>query len=209
MAIRIFCIEDQPVITEGYKSFIDQSEILMWSGMSDGGSDLEKQLTECRYDIIILDIHLGDYNGFDLFQNTIRKITKVPVLVISATGKLNNILKARNLGIAGFVTKFITFSEFEAAIRRATSPPTHFFVSNDLDCLLNNYDTNKITAVPLTPREIELIPHLVSGKASIEIAKALNTSYYTLETHKKNIFKKLNIQTVLQLLHYAQQHELV
>lgn len=209
MAIRIFCIEDQPIITEGYKSFIDQSEYLMWSGMSNGGSDLETKLQTCRYDIIILDIHLGELNGFDVYQNTIKQLTRVPVLVISATGKLNNILKARNLGISGFVTKFITSLEFEQAIRKATSPPNRFFVSADLECLLQNYDSNKISSLPLTPREIELIPFLISGKSSVEIAKTLNTSYYTLETHKKNIFKKLNIQTVLQLLHYAQEHDLV
>ncbi len=209
MAIRIFCIEDQPIITEGYKSFIDQSEFLMWSGMSNGGEDLELKLKECRYDIVILDIHLGDLNGFDVYQNKIKLLTKVPVLVISATGKLNNILKARNLGIVGFVTKFITSLEFEQAIKKATSPPNSFFVSADLEGLLNDYDNNKISVLPLTPREIELIPHLISGKSSVEIAKTLSTSYYTLETHKKNIFKKLNIQTVLQLLHYAKEHELV
>jgi two-component system response regulator NreC len=209
MAIRIFCIEDQPIITEGYKSFIDQSEFLMWSGMSNGGEDLELKLKECRYDIVILDIHLGDLNGFDVYQNKIKPQTKVPVLVISATGKLNNILKARNLGIVGFVTKFITSLEFEQAIKKATSPPNSFFVSADLEGLLNDYDNNKISVLPLTPREIELIPHLISGKSSVEIAKTLSTSYYTLETHKKNIFKKLNIQTVLQLLHYAKEHELV
>jgi len=209
MAIRIFCIEDQPIITEGYKAFIDQSELLMWSGSSNGGEDLDFKLQEHRYDIIILDIHLGNLNGFDIYQQKIRTITKVPVLVISATGKLNNILKARNLGIAGFVTKFITSLEFEQAIKKATSPPNRFFVSNDLECLLNDYDNNKISVLPLTPREIELIPHLISGKPSVEIAKTLSTSYYTLETHKKNIFKKLNIQTVLQLLHYAQEHDLV
>lgn len=209
MAIRIFCIEDQPIITEGYKSFIDQSEFLMWSGMSNGGEDLELKLKECRYDIIILDIHLGDLNGFDVYQNKIKLLTKVPVLVISATGKLNNILKARNLGIVGFVTKFITSIEFEQAIKKATSPPNSFFVSADLEGLLNDYDNNKISVLPLTPREIELIPYLISGKSSVEIAKTLSTSYYTLETHKKNIFKKLNIQTVLQLLHYAKEHELV
>jgi len=209
MAIRIFCIEDQPIITEGYKSFIDQSEFLMWSGMSNGGEDLELKLKECRYDIVILDIHLGDLNGFDVYQNKIKPQTKVPVLVISATGKLNNILKARNLGIVGFVTKFITSIEFEQAIKKATSPPNSFFVSADLEGLLNDYDNNKISVLPLTPREIELIPHLISGKSSVEIAKTLSTSYYTLETHKKNIFKKLNIQTVLQLLHYAKEHELV
>jgi DNA-binding NarL/FixJ family response regulator len=177
--------------------------------MSNGGEDLELKLKECRYDIVILDIHLGDLNGFDVYQNKIKPQTKVPVLVISATGKLNNILKARNLGIVGFVTKFITSLEFEQAIKKATSPPNSFFVSADLEGFLNDYDNNKISVLPLTPREIELIPHLISGKSSVEIAKTLSTSYYTLETHKKNIFKKLNIQTVLQLLHYAKEHELV
>ena len=86
------------------------------------GEDLELKLKECRYDIVILDIHLGDLNGFDVYQNKIKPQTKVPVLVISATGKLNNILKARNLGIVGFVTKFITSLEFEQAIKKATSP---------------------------------------------------------------------------------------
>ena len=66
-----------------------------------------------------------------------------------------------------------------------------------------------VSKMKLTKREIELIKHFASGKSALEIAKSLNLSVFTVETHKKNIFKKLEISSTVELVNFSHENNLL
>jgi DNA-binding NarL/FixJ family response regulator len=153
--------------------------------------------------LIINDVKVGE--ELRLFIASIRtQHSGLPILLISDTTNPSGVLKSIDGGIRGFLTKECDGDEIIHAIHSLIKGE-RFFCNNVLNILLNKdllaeEDCNPTT---LTEREIEIIQEVGSGLTSKQIGIKLHISAHTVQTHRKNIMRKLKVSSVSELLLYA------
>lgn len=177
--------------------------------------ELIEELPSVQADVLILDYDQPGYFTPEVIQkvNTISPRTRI--LVISADNEKRNIFEVLKDGVHSFLTKECDDEEILNAIR-ATSKGEKFFCNKILDLLLErsfNDNTEEMdedcTPTPLTEREKDIVRLVASGKIAKEIASELNLSKHTVYTHRKNIMRKLKINSTSQLVLYAITHGII
>ena len=157
-----------------------------------------------------------DYNQPNKFSSStvaaVKKSTPdIKILIISADNDKNTIDKVLGLGVNSFLTKSCEEDEIFDAIK-ASAKGEKFFCTNILDYLLQKSyakDEENCAPTPLTPRELEIVRLVAKGLIAKEIADVLNLSTHTIYTHRKNIMKKLSLNTSSELVLYAFNNGLV
>ena len=155
-------------------------------------------------------IILIDYNDSDSFSvNDICHINthfpKCKFVVITADENRDRINKTLSCGVSGFLTKTCDREEIRKAIT-ATSKGEKFFCNKILDIILAKHlgkEETDCAPTELTVREIEIVKLVSEGHSSKEIAEMLNLSLLTVQTHRRNLMRKLKIKSVSELVLYA------
>lgn len=166
--------------------------------------DLSAALSALQPDVVIL-----DYDGPDNFSrdsiNTILANSPAPkILIISEDRDKNAIFKVLESGVQSFLTKTCDEQEIADAVRAAVKGDK-FFCTRIVDILLEKSfgKADSCSPTPLSPREIEIVQLVSKGYIAKEIADLLHLSTHTVYTHRKNIMKKLQLQTPSELMLYA------
>lgn len=194
--INILLIEDEFIIAKDIKILLSKDDYAFVEVARDYKSAL-KLFNQNSYDIVISDINLNDEkDGIEIIAE-FSKIKKLPVVYLTAYSDLDFVNRAEKTMPFAYILKPYNNNQLIATINLA----------------LINYNKNK-RAVPeneentsklelLTSREKEVLIILSTGKISKEIAETLNISIYTVEQHKKNIKKKLNLTTLGELVNFT------
>ena len=163
--------------------------------------------TITNLNIVILDAQLKNESGFEIAKE-IRIYGMFKIIMFSSFVDSYLILKAKHAGINACISKDIDSQHLIQIIKNESL----------LFCSYPEFETNEdtmkceelVSAIGLlTKRELELMRELVSGNVSRELADKLNISIYTLETHKKNIFRKLEINSIGELINIAHKYRIV
>lgn len=210
--ISIVLADSQYLIRLGLKNLIRSLPGFSIKTETSNESELLLFLKREKADVIIL-----DYNqpgSFDI--GTIKKVNKIApesnFLIISADNNKSNIYEVLELGVNSFLTKQCDEDEILNAIK-ATAKGDKFFCNNVLNYILEKSFSPEIegdcSPTPLTFREIQIVKLIVAGKIAKEIANNLNLSTHTVYTHRKNIMKKLELNSTSELVIYAINHGIV
>jgi len=147
-------------------------------------------------DILISDLELVDEDIFDFFTEVRAFHKNIPILVVSMHNKLSVIKKCLEFKVEGYILKDDTI-DIVSIVNRILNGKT--FYSNKVEDTLK-IDSN--TVFKITPREEEIIKLISKGKSKSEILTELFISTNTYKTHKKNIFRKLDINSLNELMKY-------
>jgi DNA-binding NarL/FixJ family response regulator len=165
----------------------------------------ENQMSACLEEkpaslLIINDINVGK----ELISDIRKKNSDLPILLIADTINPSGVLKTINSGIQGFLTKECDGDEIIHAIH-ALIKGERFFCNNVLNILLNKdaIEAEDCSPTSLTERETEIIKEIVNGLTSKEVGEKLFISAHTVQTHRKNIMRKLKVGSVSELILYA------
>jgi DNA-binding NarL/FixJ family response regulator len=174
----------------------------------------EKELFDCSKDndpdIIVIDYHQRD--AFNL--HTIKRLRKdysfSNILIVSNDTNRYRILGTIEQGITNYVTKNCGEKEIKDAIQ-ATAEKKKFFCSTVLDYIVQNSERSRNDCSPavLTERELEIVELVAQGLISKNIAKELHLSPHTVNTHRKNILKKLDLNSSSELILYAIENGII
>lgn len=138
--------------------------------------------------------------------------TSTRVLLIVGTIEKGNIQKLIRIGVKGIVTKQCSKEEIINAIS-TTLKGELFLCSKVLKVILNDNNSTQNQKQAeislLTKRELEVLPLITKGHTTLTIADILNVSVHTINSHRKNILKKLNVKSPIELIVYAMEHNLV
>ncbi len=205
----VFVCEDHRIIVDGLQLLFENSDYQLIGHTQDGRKLLD-ELKRLKPRILILDLNLSGIDGLELLSQ-IRK-TKIELHVVILTMYQNEILvnQAKNLGAQAFLLKNASNSELLNALGQLDD--NTFYVSKAItkdQQKKKEYLDGFVRKMKLTKREIELIKHFVSGRSASEIAESLNLSVFTVETHKKNIFKKLKIRNTVELVNFSHENNLL
>ena len=201
---RLVIIEDQTAILEMLVEILLLDTNYQLVGESGDGQSALTLCLDIKPDVIVLDAKLPGLNGVDLLRRLVRKLTTVRVLVFS--GHENPVLVREMLeaGAHGFVEKTAGLFEFKKGLETVANGGTYFGPA--VASLLRNVVANPAassTADFLTDREREVLQLVAESHSTKGIAIKLGISIKTVDNHRTNLMRKLNLHDVASLTRYA------
>jgi DNA-binding NarL/FixJ family response regulator len=201
---RLVIIEDQTAIREMLAEILGMDSSFKIVGESGDGQSAYQLCLEVKPDVIILDAKLPGLNGVDLLRRLNKVLTNVRVLVFS--GHENPVLVREMLeaGAHGFVEKTAGLFEFKKGLETVANGGTYFGPA--VAALLRNVVANPSASASsdfLTDREREILQLVAESYSTKEIASKLNISVKTVDNHRTNLMRKLNLHDVASLTRYA------
>ncbi|MCC7527342.1 MAG: response regulator transcription factor [Candidatus Melainabacteria bacterium] len=162
------------------------------------------------FDLLILDIAMGDENSLDVLPEVKQLQKSAPVLILSMYGDRQFVVKALRAGASGYLTKEHTPEELAQGIRAVLSGRR--YVSESIAANLADYLAVGDTERPhesLSRREQEVFLKIARGKSVSDIAVELSVSVKTVSTYRTRILEKMSLNSNAELMRYALKHKLV
>jgi two-component system, NarL family, response regulator NreC len=199
---RIIIVDDHEVFRLGLRTVINQNTDAVIVGEAENGKALIDLLESVECDLILLDLSMPEQNGFFVLETIKIKYPAIKCLILSMYTDENRIKKALSYDIAGYVHKEDIAINISKAISEIQSGK-NYFSDNIQKFILSNYhkisDSRNIMN-QLTKREGEVAELVVAGLTTLEIAEKLHISNHTVQFHRSNILKKLDLKNTVDLV---------
>ncbi len=205
--LRIFIVDDHQLVIDGIQSLLSSSEKYAIAGFSRNPEKVADLLQEIEVDVLLTDVSMPVISGIELTRLIKKKYPSIKVIAISMHGNSDVIKEMLDSGISGYILKNTGRAELLAALDKVVSGGT-YFDENVTRELINNFG-KKDEECRLTNREIEIIRLISNELSNKQISDKLFISERTVETHRKNIFRKTSTQSVVGLLKYAYSHKII
>ena len=209
--IKVMIADDHSMVREGIMNLLELDDNLDVVGFAKDGVDCIKKISELNPDVLLLDINMPNMNGIEVLQELRERRSKVKVIMLTIHNEGEYILKAVDIGCAGYVLKDSDSNMLKKAIYTVYSGES--FIQPDLIPVLNarliKKEQEDEQLEKLTKREIEVLILLSEGLFNKEIAYKLDISERTVKNHISNIFKKINVSDRTQAAVFAIKNNLV
>lgn len=204
LPIKIIVADTAFLIRKGLRTLIKEDPRFEYVTEVVDNKSLQQALKKELPDVLIVDHCCDDCFSLNVIKSIRRDYPELHILVISHEKTADEIKKIIGTGIKNYLLKDCDEQEITDAII-SCAKGEKYFCGQIIDVLLEKEISSKDHCMTgsITEREIDVIRELVSGKRPKEIADILNISYYTIVTHKKNIYKKLGINHSIELAQYA------
>ena len=213
MPIKVFVADDHKIFREGLKTLLEMKIGVEVVGEASDGREALREIIHLKPDIVIMDISMPNLNGIDATHQIVSANPNIKVMILSMHKDESFVKEALKAGAIGYMIKDGAFSELLDAIKTIMagkiylSPTLNEIIIKDFVDKLRVENLNSLSV--LTSREREVLQLIAEGKSTSQIGDIMCISIKTVETHRQNIMKKLNINTVAGLVKYAIQKGLV
>jgi DNA-binding NarL/FixJ family response regulator len=210
MNIRIAILDDHQIVIDGLRLLLENHSHFEIVGQFNRGQELLDALAVLKADIVITDILMPEMDGLEVAMRLKDQFPDIKVIALSMNGEGPLAEKMiEQAEVAGYVLKTTNKSELTEAIESVYAGDT-FYAKEILD-ELNSFRKIKQEneSINLTIREIEIIQCIASDITNKQIADQLFISERTVETHRKNIFRKTNIHSAVGLVEFARKRKLI
>ena len=202
-AKRIVIVEDQTAIREMLAEILRIDPAYKIVGESGDGLQACQLCLNLKPDLLVLDARLPGLGGVDILRRISKQLKHTRVLVFSAYESPALVREMLEAGAHGFVEKTAGLGEFKKGLETISTGGTYF--GPGVAALLRNVVANNPTAgdVALTGREREILKLVAESNSTKEIAQKLTISVKTVDNHRTNLMRKLNLHDVASLTRYA------
>ncbi|HYG18456.1 MAG TPA: response regulator transcription factor [Ohtaekwangia sp.] len=205
--MRILLVDDHTILLDGVKSLLEKDETLqVLAAVPSAESALEFLKTDTA-DLIITDFNMPGMDGLSFIHAINRVCPGTKIIVLSMHDEVHLVKEILRTGVQGYVLKKDTHQELLKAIAEVRQGKV--FLSNDINKLLivnlQKPDEGRL----LTDREREILKLIASEYSNKQIAEALFISERTVETHRKNIFRKTGTNSLVGLIKFAYANNLI
>ena len=202
--IKILIVDDHNLIVEAWTNILNAVDGYLVCGSCDTAEEALTLTHRYRPDIVLMDINLKGGTGFEATDNIMNQIPKTKIIGLSIHDDLSIVKKIFAKGAKGYLTKNSSKTELIASIKKVYN--NEVFVCDEIkdrffNSALNEDDSN--SKKDLTSKEIDIIRYISKGMTSKEIGDILKISHRTVETHRHNILKKLDIPNSALLTSWA------
>jgi two-component system nitrate/nitrite response regulator NarL len=207
LSTNLFIVDDHQLVVDGLRSLLNNEEKYTIVGCSNQSKEVMARLDELSVNILLTDINMPEMSGVELTRNVKKKYPHIKVLALSMFGERQVIKEMVDAGISGYILKNTGKQELLEALDKLAKGQTFFGeeVTRELMKSFRNSDEES----HLTNREVEIIRLIECEHSNKKIADLLFISERTVETHRKNIFRKTCTQSIVGLLKYAYDHKII
>jgi DNA-binding NarL/FixJ family response regulator len=210
---RIFIVDDHQMLIDGLKALLKSEQDIEIAGESTNARKALDELAVIQPEIVLSDISMPDMDGIEFTRNVKKQYPHIRILALSMFNDRSMITEMIDAGASGYILKNTGKDELKQAITKIASGNFYFSdeVSGEILKAITDKQQNKDQepVVNLTSREIEIIQLIAQELSNAEIASQLFISERTVETHRKNIFRKTNTKSVVGLIKYAIEQKIV
>lgn len=213
-SIKILLADDHLLVRNGIKSLLEEDNTLDVIGEASNGQEALNLAKELKPDLLIIDVRMPIMDGIEAVGHLQNYSSNTKAIVLSMHDSEEYILKSIKAGASGYLLKDTGKDEFIKAINTIYKGGKYFSgdISNVIvsSYLQNTTSTPKKTVAPsnshgLTKKEIEILLLILSGRTNTEISDSLGKSKRTIETHRFNLMKKLNVKNLIELSSKAKE----
>jgi two-component system NarL family response regulator len=203
MSIRVIIVEDQRIVRELLCAMLAGEPDTSVVGQARTGSEALELADRLQPDVVLLDISLPDIDGIAVMQNLRSRHPATRVIALSIHDEQGYVEGMLDAGASGYVLKSATVEELRHAIRAVAQGET--YLSPELRRAAPTADSLPVREVvrALGRRERQVLSLLAEGRHSAEIAAALGISVSTVDVHRRNIMRKLDLHTIAELTKFA------
>ncbi len=200
--IKIIIADDHTLFADGLEQIVQSLPGFEVVGKVTDGKMLMQKLNSVMPDMILMDVNMPYLNGMEAAQKILQAFPQVKIIFISMYHNAQLTEQAKAAGATGFITKDITAPALKEIIKNAVKGISCFLApggQNQAD--ISPYGNDPfLLQYKLSPREMDIIRLIKEGNATKQIASLLELSVYTVETHRKNINRKLDVQSTAELI---------
>lgn len=208
--IKVFLISGYDALKDGVEAILNDSESIVVIGKLDFTLLAEQLVRIKKSDVVLIDVDVSEKSGTDLTKLIKRAFPKIKIVVLSMQSDFINISNMIKSGATGYLLKNVKSNELHKAINKIMHGET--YIQNSITAqFINGYQReNHVEQVNiLSPREVEIIRLIAKEYTTADIGKMLFISEHTVETHRKNIWRKIGVRSIVGLLNFAHEHQLI
>ncbi|HUB61856.1 MAG TPA: response regulator transcription factor [Puia sp.] len=208
--MKIIIADDHPLLVDGLRRMLEEMEGVQVLEPVNNGRQLLAKLREQAVDMVLLDLHMPQLDGLETLRVLQTGFPALKVLIFTNYNQPKLWREARSLGARGYLLKSCTAQTLKEAVLTVSDGGTWFDEGGAIpesedpafaDDFMKKYQ--------ITPREVEIIRKIAQGYTTKEIGEQLYVSEFTVNAHRRNICRKLDISTPVGLVNFAKEHGLV
>ncbi|RSZ57343.1 response regulator transcription factor [Massilia atriviolacea] len=199
--IHILLVDDHPLVRDGLRARLEAVPHLRVVAEADGAEDALRQAGEHGVELVLMDINMRGISGIEATARFRQQFPAIAVLILSMHDKVEYVSQAMQAGARGYVLKDAPGKDIVLAIETVMAGGIYYSAA-----LARQLARPLVQDTQLSVREQEVLQHLAGGQSNKQIARALDLSVRTVETHRLNIKRKLGIEGQAELIRYAVQH---
>jgi DNA-binding NarL/FixJ family response regulator len=199
--IRLLLVDDHPLVRDGLRARLEAVPGFEVVGEAGNAAEARERMAALRPSLVLMDVGMKDVNGIELTALLLEAHPNLQVLMLSMYDNPEYVHRAMQAGARGYVLKDSPATEIIAAIEAVAGGGT-FLSPSVTRRLFRNQEARPV----LSPRESEILSALARGLSSKQIAREMDVSVRTVETHRQSIKRKLNLDGQAELIKYAVEH---
>jgi len=212
--IKIILADDHHILLDGLKAMLQKQKDMEIVGAFSNGLQVFEALPDLSANIALVDINMPEMNGLELTKKIKEHYPTISVITMSMYDDASHIMEMVDAGISGYLLKNVNDKELVEAIRTVAQGKMYFCseVSETITTFALNQQrrSEKAAETPrLTDRELEILKLISQEYSNAQIASKLFISERTVETHRKNMLRKTNNKTIVGLLKYALEQQII
>ncbi|WP_318412812.1 response regulator transcription factor [Photobacterium leiognathi] len=208
--IKVVIVDDHQVVIDGFMARLQLEPDIDVIGTASNGIEALEVISQLDPDVILMDISMPIMNGIDATAQIKKQYSDAKVLMLTMHDNREYIMKVMQVGAMGYMLKEISAEKMVQAIKTVNQGATYFCETTSQTIFTQAAAPIAAPEVnPLSRREEGILKHVAQGLSSKQIAKALDISYRTVETHRQNIKHKLELHSTAELAKYALEKGLV
>lgn len=205
---KVLIVDDHRLFNNGLKATLRDEPAIEVVGQVFSSRDTPHAVFQHAPDILLMDFNMPDVNGLEMTRQLVKSFPEIRILILSMYGEQRYIDDFRKAGAKGYVFKTIEVEELMAAIEAVLSGNTYFLSKLETKVKTDHHaEDGFMKKFKLTAREIEVIEHIREGLTNQQIADVMYVSYYTVETHRRNIHFKLGIKSTAELIRFMDENK--
>jgi len=208
--IKIIILDDHQMLIDGLKALLKTDKKIEVVGETTSASAAMEMAKKNSPDIILTDINMPEMSGIEFTQLLKKELPQVKVIALSMFGEKSTISDMLQAGASGYILKNTGKEELINAIEKVAAGG--MFFSDEVSAEMMKAMSTQVQQqekINFTEREKEIIKLITQEYSNAAIGEKLFISERTVETHRKNIFRKANTKTVVGLVKFAIEHQLI
>ena len=206
--IRLFIVDDHPVVIEGIHSLLQNEKDIEWAGQAMNAQSCLGFFVNNTADVVLMDISMPGMDGVELCAVMKEKYPGIMILGLSTFNQGLYIKKMIGNGASGYILKNSSKEELIKAIH--TVHEGNIFFSGEVGQVLQEYQKSLKHELPvLSTREKEILELIAEGYTNPQIAEKIFLSSFTVDSHRKNLLAKLKVKNTASLIRLAVEQKLI